>query len=507
MALSDGPDIYLHYVRRVAHTASPVIAALNEHFQVYKEDPAAPAPNLPAHGAAPLAWRLLKQEAFRAARDVTLAPLFASVVLAPLTQTALPIMSLHLLDLPYNVLFALITFTLANPKIFPPSTQSYPHLQQILPHTLSTTLEFLRSRSPFWQQQVDNQPPVAEDMTVQEAQSLILALYPRPDPSVSSRPATPTNTLPAHPSPFNSYQRGELLNAIATKFGSAAIIYQTLPALSTGGAPRSSGSIPLEDILFELGDAITSDDQAVTAVIRQWWGPQLLESGDSAQITAEMTRTVNGLVEGLNRDSQRGRVIGVDQVARALAAASGVAWHEVVRSFDRRLPYNWSDPALMFLMRLLYFAPQDPVPPIAGLLPATADSQPWINLATLYTILGGMLRWSPDQCPIFTISHPPSLESFARIVDPPQNTENKTQAITDAVDVQQAGIYNSMGFLRVLMVGMEQADSDHATADMGELGRSATTILQNAAMFAPELVLLGLQKLDVSHKSRDLDLD
>lgn len=323
MAMSDGPDIYLHFVRRVAHTASPYIAALNEHFQLYKEDPAAPPPKVPTHGLAFLAWRLLIQEAFRAARDVTLAPLFASVVLSPMTQTALPLQSLHLLDLPPHVIFAFAAFTLASTNVFPPQHPSQNHVRHLLHQTQTSFVDMLRTRgSNFWTQQIPNQPVYSEDINMQEARNLILAIYPRDEHSGSSlsRPATPTNPTPPHTSPLVSYERGEILNALSIKFNSPAIIAQTLPALTPAGPPRSPATIPLEDILFELGEALTSDEQTVQATIHQWWGPYLLESGDSAQITLEVTRAVHGICGGLTRDGPQARHLSEMGVAKVLAS-------------------------------------------------------------------------------------------------------------------------------------------------------------------------------------------
>lgn len=321
MAMSDGPDIYLHFIRRVAHTASSYIASLNEHFQLYKEDPAAPPPTVPTHGLAFLAWRLLMQEAFRAARDVTLAPLFASVVLSPMTQTALPLQSLHLLDLPPHVLFTFTAFALASTNVFPSAHPSQNHLRMLLHQTRTSFIDVLRTRgSNFWTQQIPNQPIYSEDISMQEARTLILAVYPRPEDGRSqSRPATPTNPTLPHTSPLNTYERGEVLNALAIKFGSPAIIAQTLPALSPAGRPRSPASIPLEHILFELGEAITSDEQTVQAVVHQWWGPWLLENVDSAQITEEVTRTVHGICAGLTRDGHQGRYLNEMSVAKVLS--------------------------------------------------------------------------------------------------------------------------------------------------------------------------------------------
>lgn len=518
MALSDGPDIYLHFVRRIAHTASPYIAALNEHFQLYKEDPAAPPPKVPSHGLAYLAWRLLVQESFRVARDVHLTPLFASVILAPMTQTALPLQTLHLLDLPPHVLFTFAAFTLASPNVFPASHPSNNHVQSVLHQTLGSFLEALRTRSNFWTHQIANQPIYTDDMNMQEARNILLALYPRSDSGgpPMSRPVTPTNPTATHPSPLNSYERAELINCLIVKFGSPAVIAQSLSALSPGGPPRSPGSIPLEDFLFELGEALTGDQQTVQAAIHQWWGPWLLEGGDSAQITAEVTRTVHGLCDGLTRDGHQARAMydaGVAEVLSSLVSRifrgqsetdnqPGVAWHEVLKSFDQRSAYKWNPRALLFLVKFVYLPPQHPIPPLSGLLPSSLDAPLWTNLATLYDMLRNIIYLSPDTCPVFVIRHAPPPSAFARIVDPPELDNDRPDNVNqEAAEVQNAGLYNALGLVRSLVAGLEQADSDQATGDMADLGRMAADLLHHASSIAPELVLLGLEKLNVSHVS------
>lgn len=317
--------MYHHFLRRTAVSANTTLQILIQHSQQYKDDPAAPPPNISSTGQHTLAWRLLVTEAVRACRDVTLAPHFAFVMLSPSQGTPLPLSSMRLFQLPPAFLFSLTAFTLAAPHVFPPSHPSIDTFHSILRQTFQPALEQLRTPGlPFWSTNaIPGQPPFTEDLTLQEARSLILALYPRATPSTgtSSRPPTPTNPTSPHPSPVSSEHRAALLGSLTVKFSSPAIILQTLSALSPGGPPRSPGSIPLEHILFELGEGLTSDEGTVEAVIGRWWGPYLLEydGADRAQrITEEAARTIYGLCEGMQKSSAYG--IDTHGVVRGLCS-------------------------------------------------------------------------------------------------------------------------------------------------------------------------------------------
>lgn len=292
--------MYHHFLRRCSVVANPIITTLIQHSQQYKDDPAAPPPNLPTSGQAALAWRLLLTEAARACRDVSLAPHFVQVMSNPAPTTPLPL-SLRLFGLPPAYIFSLLAYALASPNVYSnPSDMALNLLQQ----TFQPTMELLRAGVPFWS-------TTGEDFSLQEARTLILALYPRSSGTSASRPPTPTNPTAPHPSPLSSPQRAALLASLATKFSSPAIILQTLTALSAGGPPGSPGSIPLEDILFELGEGLTQDEGTVEAVIARWWLPYL--EGD---LTQEACRFVHGLCEGL----REGRAVDVHGVVRGLTA-------------------------------------------------------------------------------------------------------------------------------------------------------------------------------------------
>lgn len=317
LASSNGPEMYHHFLRRTAVSANTTLQILIQHSQQYKDDPAAPPPNISSTGQHTLAWRLLVSEAVRACRDVTLAPHFAYVMLSPSQGTPLPLPSMRLFQLPPAFLFSLTAFTLAAPHVFPPTHPALDTFHSILRQTFQPAMEHLRTPGlPFWSTNcIPGQPPFNEDLTLQEARSLILALYPRRTPSYprgtpstgsTSRPPTPTNPTSPHISPVSSEHRALLLGSLTVKFSSPAIILQTLSALSPGGPPRSPGSIPLEHILFELGEGLTSDEGTVEAVIGRWWGPYLFEydGPDRAErITAEAARTIHGLCEGLQKNA------------------------------------------------------------------------------------------------------------------------------------------------------------------------------------------------------------
>lgn len=328
LASTNGPEMYHHFLRRAAIVANPILQTLIQHSQQYKDDPAAPPPNIPSTGPPAFVWRLLVTEAARAARDVSLAPHFVSIMLSPAQSTALPLPSLRIFGLPPSFLLSMTAYTLASPNIYPANHGSSEMVHSLLRQTFQPVMEQLRAPGvPFWAiGPLAGAQPYTDDLSPQEARTLILALYPRSSSTTSStngtpsRPPTPTNPTAPHPSPISSQQRAALLGSLAVKFSSPAIILQSLSALSPGGPPRSPGSIPLEDILFELGEGLTQDEGTVEAVIGRWWAPYLLEgmSGEeqSKAVTEEASRTVYGLCEGL----REGRMVDIHGVVKGLSS-------------------------------------------------------------------------------------------------------------------------------------------------------------------------------------------
>lgn len=505
--------MYHHFLRRAAVVANPILQTLIQHFQQYKDDPAAPPPIIPTSGQAALAWRMLVTEAIRAARDVALAPHFSLIMLSPSPSTPLPVPSLRMFGISPTFLFTLAAFTLASPHVFPSTHPSYDVLHTILRQTFQPTMDFLRSPNlPFWSTNaIPNQPPYSDDLSLQEARNLILALYPRAETSTgsSSRPATPTNPTSPHLSPLTSQRRAILLSTLTVKFSSPAIVLQTLSALSPGGPPRSPGSIPLEEILFELGESLTQDEGTVEAVAGRWWGPWLLEDeGPEAQrlVTEEAGRTVMGLCEGL-RD---GRGVDLHGVVKGLCAIvsvysvvhadrqESISFVDLIRSFDSPTSLAAYPSSLPFLISLLLIPPQMPVPPIAGLLPGFLDGLIWSNLSTLLSILDRLTSLPPDALPIFTMPSAPPPNIYARIINPPSSDDIMSKAARQqAKDIQGAGLWNTLGLILVLVSACDAADSEHPSDDSVEIGRRATELLEKAAALAPELVLLALEKLPV----------
>ena len=320
LASSNGPEIYHYYLSRIISNASTHIQGLSQHFQQYKEDLAAPPHNLPAHGPSAAAWRLLVSEAARAARDITLAPQFTLAVLSPMNSTSLPLPSLRLFGLPRQFLFSLAAFSLSATNIFPPSHPAHEQLEEILYQAYDATLTELHAApgSRFWTYQLSpNHAPFSEDLSMQEARNLLLAMYPKP-PSpqgASSRPPSPTNPLAPHPALLETFRRAGLIQGLCRKFQSPAVVLQTLSALSPGGPPRSPESIPLEHMLFEVGE-LTNDEQIVETIIQRWWRPWILESEDLALRNAEMTRTFHGLLEGLTMK----RLLSINKVVEVLSS-------------------------------------------------------------------------------------------------------------------------------------------------------------------------------------------
>jgi CCR4-NOT transcription complex subunit 1 len=317
--------MYHHFLRRAAQVANPIIHNLIGHSQKYKDDPAAPPPTIPSTGPAAFVWRLLLTEAVRASRDVSLAPHFCTVMLSPAQQTSLPVPSLRIFGLPNSFLFSLTAYTLASPNVYLPNHASAEMVHMILRQTFPPVMEQLRAPNiPFWAMgPTSGTSSYTDDLSLQEARTLILALYPRSSPSSgnnNSRPTTPTNPTAPHPSPLTTHQRATLLGSLAIRFSSPAIILQSLSALSPGGPPRTPGSIPLEDVLFELGEGLTQDEGTVEAVIGRWWGPYLLEGlsepEQSKAITEEASRTIHGLCEGL----REGRAVDVHGVVKGLSS-------------------------------------------------------------------------------------------------------------------------------------------------------------------------------------------
>ncbi|CAK9782142.1 Not1-domain-containing protein [Cutaneotrichosporon oleaginosum] len=494
-----GPEMYQNFVRRTAVVAAPVIQTLVQHTQQYKDDPSAPPPQIPTNSQAALAWRLLASEAVRAARDVSLAPHYLSALLSPSHGTPPLLPDLRLLNLSPAVLFSLSALALANPQVLPSTHPAYENIKADLHQTFQSAMDILSSAMPFWASNIPNQSQ--DDLSMQEARTLILALYPHSSPSPddkSSRPPTPNNnpTTP-HQTILNSLQRGYLLQVLVHKFNGPAVLLNTLSALQPGGPPRTVGSIPLEDVLFELGDAITQAEGSVAAVVQRWWGPYILDEPNPQAIYEELVNTLHGLCRGLND----GRTIKPAGVMKGLVEATKPAqiqWVDVVKSFDTPATPLAYPNALMLAANLLLVPPQTPRPPIAALLPASPSEGTWTNMSSLLYVLRNLATLPPDALNLFTAPNSPPPEAMARIVEPyPAETKVNKTVRQQAKDVQAAGLWNTLGLIQVLTQACTMADSEEGAEhdDRIEVGRRATELLDRAASLAPELVLIALEKL------------
>jgi CCR4-NOT transcription complex subunit 1 len=169
-----------------------------------------------------------------------------------------------------------------------------------------------------------------------------------------------------------------------------------------------------------------------------------------------------------------------------------------VRTFD--LPNLTHGPhAILLLVNIILSAPQNPVPAIAGLLPASIDAPLWENMDSLLGMIKGIIDKPPDQFPIFTMQHPSNPAVFARVVDPPsQSSDLPDQALVEAEELQGAGIYNTMGFIVVIVAVFEMGEADESNAGLYDAVQLASQMLDTGFQVAPELVILGLEKLNVS---------
>ena len=176
----------------------------------------------------------------------------------------------------------------------------------------------------------------------------------------------------------------------------------------------------------------------------------------------------------------------------------GIAWVDVMKSFD--LPGLAQTPmTITLLIHMVLSTPQTPIPAVAGFLPASIDAPLWDNINSLLFMIKGVVDNAPDHFPIFTLREPSDPSVFARVVDPPSHTsELPEQAQSEADELQCAGIYNTMGFIIVIVAVFEMGEADESNQGLYEAVESASQLLDTGFQIAPELVILGLEKLNVS---------
>ena len=120
-------------------------------------------------------------------------------------------------------------------------------------------------------------------------------------------------------------------------------------------------------------------------------------------------------------------------------------------------------------------------------------------MEALLAVLSRLSVLPPDQLPIFLIpdSAPPS--TYARIIDPPTNDPAmSTKSRQAAADVQSAGMWNTLGLMRILVEACTMAEGEQQNERIADIGRQATVLLSKATELVPDLVLIALEKLPVS---------
>lgn len=121
-------------------------------------------------------------------------------------------------------------------------------------------------------------------------------------------------------------------------------------------------------------------------------------------------------------------------------------------------------------------------------------------MQSLLAVLDQLTTLAPDALPLFIMAADSYPTEFARIIDPPgADSSLPKNARQQAKEIQGAGLWNTLGLIRVLVAAYEMAEGDRVTDDVADIGRVATEIMDKAESLAPELVLLALEKLPVSY--------
>lgn len=179
-----------------------------------------------------------------------------------------------------------------------------------------------------------------------------------------------------------------------------------------------------------------------------------------------------------------------------------ISFADVVRSFDLPTDITANPPCMSFLVTLLLSPLQNPVPPIAGLIPASPYNAPWDNMLTLLHIIWRLTSVSPDAIPLFTMPNGAAPSAFARIIEPPRTPDAWTKtARQQAMDLQGAGLWNTLGLVQILVHGIRIGEGEVqgiGQEEAAEIGRMASERLDRAAVIAPELALIAFEKLPVS---------
>ena len=131
-------------------------------------------------------------------------------------------------------------------------------------------------------------------------------------------------------------------------------------------------------------------------------------------------------------------------------------------------------------------------------------------MSTLLHIIWRLTSVSPDAIPLFTMPTAPSPASFARIIEPPRAPDVWTKtARQQAIDLQGAGLWNTLGLVQVLVHGIRIGEGEvqgFGQEEAAEIGRMASERLDRASVIAPELALIALEKLPVSPDMRNAQI-
>ncbi len=543
--------MYTHYLRRLVVVAAPILQSLTTQTQSLSQPP--PPPGLhgkqqttglaafvhpgdrplkqvlqvPQSGAGVLAWRLLESEARRVCRDGSLsecgwcglsgrpspkemvrmltnlshflhpAPYFASTLLIAIPPSTSPLLSLNIFSLSSTYLFSFASLLLSSPLVrntqLPVPDQGRglrDRAAGILRGTFDDAIAALRSGSSWWN--INGQ-----DLNTQDGQFIIMAVYPLgTTPEGHGFNSSTTSILP-----LDSPQREMLLQSLSVKFSSPAVVLQTLPFLAPGGTPVNP-QIPLSDMLFELGDGLTSDEGVVKDVASRWLGPSLSARArpkddwegdeDEKDVEEEVGKTLNGLVEGLKvgrrvdaAEVVKGiwAVVGgnfscvpVYQILTPCATQTALDWSYIIKSFDR--PRSVLQDALhipdvlTLLFSVVSLQAEGNTSAIFGLF-----SSEWKNPSALLRILEGLLTSR------YSIANIPALADD-RIVTP-----EDVQDVPAGFEVV-GHPWNCQKVFGVLAKESREGNGDDS--------RLANALLERACEVAPELALIGLTRIDVS---------
>ena len=250
------------------------------------------------------------------------APHFAATLLVPVAPSTQPAINLNLLQLDPMQLFSFACNVLASPALMP-SAAMHDRAYGIVRTYFENVVNNLRQpgSSLFG--------PGTDDLSPPEARIFILAVYPRiPEeggPNIVDPTQAQLNALPQLP--LDSRQRERFLQALVVKFSSPVVIIQALASISPGAPPSHARAIPLSDVLFEVGDAWTSDAGIVWSIVCRWWAAIInnREEG-SREIETALTETFTGLIRGV----EEGRSVDVQGVVRGLAMIVSADWRSAV---------------------------------------------------------------------------------------------------------------------------------------------------------------------------------